>query len=40
MFEFLYRNRSSLMSAGKCTVERYEQDRNLFILLIANEREF
>jgi hypothetical protein len=28
------------MSAGKCTVERYEQDRNLFILLIANEREF
>ena len=27
------------MSARECTVERYEQDRNVFILLIANERD-
>ena len=28
------------MSAGECTVERYEQDRNVFLLLITNKREF
>jgi hypothetical protein len=40
VFDFLDGNRSGLMSAGECSVERYEQDRNVFILLIANEREF
>ena len=39
VFDFLDGNRSSVMSAGECTVERYEQDSNVFILLIANERE-
>ena len=28
------------MSAGECTIERYKQDRNIFLLLITKKCEF